>query len=183
MLQLSIKVVLLCLLITGQRGQTVWMMDLRNMSWPSDRDKDRMVKCSFGDLLKTSNRKHHQKELVFEAYTNKDLCVVHYLEQYKKRTEKLRGGEQRFFITSRPPHGGVSRSTIARWTKEGLSKSGVDTDIFTPHSTRAASTSKAAGRVKLSTILKTAGWRRSSTFAKFYHKEIISSGMTMEDLQ
>ena len=87
LLQLSIKVVLLCLLVTGQRGQTIWKMDLRNIYWPNHGDEDQMVKCSFGDLLKTTTRKKHQKELVFEAYPHsKALCVVHYLKQYKKRT-------------------------------------------------------------------------------------------------
>lgn len=182
LLQLSIKVVLLCLLVTGQRGQTIWKMDLRNISWPNHGDEDQMVKCGFGDLLKTSTRKKHQKELVFEAYPHsKALCVVHYLKQYKKRTEKLRGGEQCLFITSRPPYKGVSRSTLANWTKKGLEKGGIDTKIFTPHSTRAAATSKMAGRVSLKTIMRTAGWRRSSTFAKYYHKEIVS-GLKIDDL-
>lgn len=183
LLQLSVKVVILCLLVTGQRGQTVHKMDLRNMAWPNKHDKEKVVTCSFGDPLKTTNKKNHQKQLTFEAYPHdKALCVVHYLQEYVKRTENLRGEESSLFITSRPPHKGVARSTIAQWTKKGLAMSGIDTAVFTPHSTRAASTSKAVGRVCLDTILKTAGWRRSSTFGKFYHKEITSSGLKIKDL-
>ena len=183
LLQLSMKVVMLCLLITGQRGQTVWKMDLRNMAWPNKNDKEKIVTCSFGDPLKTTDKKNHQKQLSFEAYPHdKALCVVHYLQRYVKRTENLRGEENRLFITSRQPHNKVARSTIAQWTKKVLAKSGIDTATFTPHSTRAASTSKAANRVCLKTIMKTAGWRRSSTFGKFYHKEIISSGLKIKDL-
>ena len=177
--QLSIKTTLLCLLVSGQRGQTIWLMDLRNLDIQSDH-----IKCKFGDLLKTSSVKSHQQELVFQAYPkDKSLCVVHYLKQYILRTKKVRReGENRLFIISRPPHGAVSRDTIARWTKEGLHKSGIDTAIFSAHSTRAASTSKAKETVKLSTILTTAGWRGSSTFARFYDKPIVKTGWSMDKL-
>ncbi|GFO41893.1 histone-lysine N-methyltransferase SETMAR [Plakobranchus ocellatus] len=50
---------------------------------------------------------------------------------------------------------------------------GIDVTIFTAHSTRAASTSKAlkAG-VPLTTIMSVAGWSQSSTFARFYKKDV-----------
>ena len=35
--QLSMKVVLLCLLVSGQRGQSIHLFDIRNMSWERDR--------------------------------------------------------------------------------------------------------------------------------------------------
>ena len=69
------------------------------MSWPKSGDKEKIVKCSFGDLLKTSSKKAHQSELEFTAYPhNKELCVVHYLEQYRKRTRNLRGGGNRAYL-------------------------------------------------------------------------------------
>ena len=165
--QLSIKVVLLCLLVSGQRGQTIYMFDTRNMSW----DKDR-VSCRFGDLLKTSNPKHHQDEIVFKAFEDKRLCVVTYLKAYKERTEPLRGRETRFFISTRKPYKGVSRDTIRRWTKQGMIKAKIDMNIFKPHSTRAASSSKAAKFVGLKTILRTVGWRTADTFTTFYKKKV-----------
>lgn len=166
--QLTVKVVLLCLLVTGQRGQTIWLMDLRNLVWSKDD-----VRCTFGDLLKTSGPGKHQTELVLGSFPqDKTLCVVHYLKQYVKRTKPFRGTETRLFISWKAPHQAVSRDTIRRWTKTGLSKAGIDMNIFTPHSTRAASTSKAVQKVPLKTILKTVGWRRPSTFAVFYHKSV-----------
>ena len=33
LLQLTLKVVLLCLLVSGQRGQALWLLDLRNITW------------------------------------------------------------------------------------------------------------------------------------------------------
>ena len=166
LVQLSIKVVLLCLLVSGQRGQTIHLFNLKNMSWGRDR-----VTCRFGDLLKTSTPKH-QDELVFKHFVDKRLCVVHYLNAYKIRTAALRGQESNFFISVRKPHSKVSRDTIRRWTKQGLLQAGIDMNIFTPHSTRAASSSKAAKAVGLRTILKTVGWRSASTFTTFYKKKI-----------
>ena len=169
--QLTLKVLLLCLLVTGQRGQAMWLMDLRNMSWTRHE-----VRCRFGDLLKTSSPAHHQSEIVFGAFPDdKSLCVVRYLTQYKKRTRDLRGSETRLFVSWKTPHKAVSRDTIRRWTKLVLQKAGIDMTIFTPHSTRAASSSKAAQHVPLKTILKTVGWRRQSTFATFYQKSVMDS--------
>ena len=178
LLQLSMKVVMLCLLITGQRGQTIWSLNIQNITWGKD-----YVKCRIGDILKTSSSKHHQDELKFDAYPqSKALCVVHYLNKYVQRTQKLRGKEQKLFISTRPPYKGISRETLARWTKECMEKSGVNMKIFTPHSTRSASTSKAATRIMMPTILKTAGWRSSSTFAKYYKKPILDEGTNVKHL-
>ena len=70
------------------------------------------------------------------------------------------------------PHQEVGRQTISRWLKTTLAMSGIDTSIFTAHSTRMASTSKAAAMgVGLQTILKTAGWHGAQNFKKFYHRE------------
>ena len=50
--------------------------------------------------------------------------------------------------------------------------------VFTPYSTRAAATSTAArASVPIQTILKTAGWSRESTFAKYYKKPLSNPGM------
>ncbi|KAH3886537.1 hypothetical protein DPMN_010548 [Dreissena polymorpha] len=51
---------------------------------------------------------------------------------------------------------------------------------FGPHSVRAAATSKAyMNDVPINVIFKTAGWSYSSTFAKFYKKDI--AGASKED--
>ena len=60
---------------------------------------------------------------------------------------------------------------------------GVDVNTFTPHSTRAAATSKASGTVKLGTILKSAGWRNARTYAKFYNKPIEEDGWNASALK
>ena len=44
--------------------------------------------------------------------------------------------------------------------------------VFTPHSTRDASTSAVVGGIPTDTILKTAGWSSDNVFRKFYRREI-----------
>ena len=55
---------------------------------------------------------------------------------------------------------------------------GVDSNIFSAHSTRGAASSKAAAvGVPIDSILATANWSRSSTFSKYYHRDIHPPGM------
>ena len=57
-----------------------------------------------------------------------------------------------------------------------MEKSGIDVNLFKPHSTRAAATSKAFLKsVPLEHILSVAGWSSSDTFAKFYKKPVINT--------
>ena len=87
--QLSIKTVLLCLLVSGQRGQTIWLMCLENVKVFRDR-----ITCAIGDPTKTTNASRHTSELVFKEYNKKSLCVKHYLAQYINRTKPLRSKEK-----------------------------------------------------------------------------------------
>ena len=55
-----------------------------------------------------------------------------------------------------------------------MSKAGIDTSIFSPHSTRSAASSTAKkGQVPIDTILKTGRWRSMKSFGRFYDKEIV----------
>ena len=53
------------------------------------------------------------------------------------------------------PHNAVARSTVAGWVKQILIVSGIDTDIFKPHSACSASSSHAMlSGLSLSDVLK-----------------------------
>ena len=69
---------------------------------------------------------------------------------------------------------GISvESTIGRWIKDQLKEAGIDTSIFSAHSTREAAGSKAlANGVPLKSILNQGHWARESTFAKFYQRDV-----------
>ena len=101
---------------------------------------------------------------------------IHTLKACLHRTETIRDDEQQFFISFVQQHKSASRDTISRWARIVLQKSGIDTKIFTSHSTRAASASKAKQKnVPLNQILSQVGWSTAHTFRKFYDKPIVSS--------
>lgn len=107
--QLSLKVLTLCI-ITGQSGQTVRLMDIRNMSWSKPE-----ARCRIGDFTKTSAPGKHQQELVFQAFpADRRLCPVTYLYAYYKGTKALRGSETKLFVSWRDPQAGMSRDTLRR---------------------------------------------------------------------
>ena len=112
------------------------------------------------------------------------MCPVSTLRVYLTRTASLRqGGGNRpnpLFISFRKPHSPVSAGTIARWIKSLLQDSGIDTDSFSAHSTRAAATSAAKRKgLAMADILKMAGWSRVSTFERFYFKPTPSNNMRL----
>ena len=60
---------------------------------------------------------------------------------------------------------------VGHWIKDSLQLAGINTEVFTAHSTRGASTTCAATRgVPIGDILKAAIWCSSSTFEWFYYR-------------
>ena len=61
-----------------------------------------------------------------------------------------------------------------------LESSGIDSHKCTPHSTRAAATSRAKQKdVSLDVILAHVGWNSAETFQKFYDKPVIPANNVM----
>ena len=106
------------------------------------------------------------------------LCVVTRLNEYIERTESLRSVESRLFIGYVKPHKGVSKDTISQWIRTDMTDAGIDINVFKPHSTRSAATSKVLQScVPIQDILKLAGWSNQRTFDRFYNKPVnYSSG-------
>ena len=92
---------------------------------------------------------------------------------YEEKTKDRRGElhHSYLFISLIKPYKQVTSSTIARWIKSILAKSGIDTNIFKAHSVRGASTSAAADAgVTTNDILNAADWSNDSVFQKFYYR-------------
>lgn len=168
---LSYKLVMLLALTTGQRLQTLHAMDIRNIVFSED-----SIKIRIGNLLKQSRVGNHLHEIYIESYKlDEDVCVVKTLGVYLSKTESLRGDETQMFIALQKPYKPVTKSTLGRWIKSVLLGAGIDMTMYTPHSTRAASTSLAAGKVPIDTVLKTAGWKKDCVFRKFYKREVTNN--------
>ena len=165
---LTKKVTMLLLLLSGQRGQSIHLLDIRNMTLTKS-----SVTFRIGDPLKQTRPGKHIGEIAVKAYApDRRLCLITALSSYIDLTKNLRGNETRLLLTHRKPYKGASIDTIRRWVRQTLLAAGIDLAIFSPHSTRAASSSKVATKLPIATILTTAGWSRESTFAKYYNKKV-----------
>ena len=165
--QLSHKLVSLCALTTGQRAQTLSLLNLRNINII-----DGVVKFNITELVKTSKANKQQPTVILSMYSpDKTLCVVRTLLEYIKRTKYIRKDNLKLFLSYVPPHGEVGVETICRWLKQSLVSSGIDVSVFKAHSFRSASTSAAASKgLPVNIILETAGWSNAKTFATFYNR-------------
>ena len=169
LLELSEKLAVLFMLLSGQRCQTIHTIKLSDINILSDK-----VVCYISEVLKQTKPGVHIAPIEIHRYdVDEKLCLLKTLQDYLVRTQILRGGENKLFISSVKPHGAVTKSTISRWIKSVLKKSGIDVTVFGAHSCRAASTTAAAEKgLPIETIMKAAGWSTSSTFAVFYKKNI-----------
>lgn len=165
---LTLKLVILIALVTGQRGQSIWLMDLQHMT--EGKDSYRFL---IQEKVKQSAPGRAQPELLLSGYPkDRKICVVKTMKEYLTRTKTLRTSTK-LFISYIGQHKPASRDTISRWIKDIMVRAGIDVQRFAPHSTRSASVSRASSKnVPLNTILRTAGWSNQCTFAKFYNKDV-----------
>lgn len=168
---LTKKTVMLLALCTAHRAQTLANIRIKNII-----SRDNGVEIRILDLIKTSGPGREQPLLVLPRFLEKpQLCVASTVIQYLKVTEKIREGKEKLFLAVKRPYSEVGSQTISRWVKSVLTESGIDTTVFTAHSTRHAATSTAFLKgVDLNIIRKTAGWSNSSQmFAKTYNRPVV----------
>lgn len=173
---LSKKLVLLLSIATGQRLQT-----LANIRINDIKKSKEEIQIRVPARLKTSRPNAAQPLLILPFLREKPLlCVASALIIYIKKTEKLRGQEEKLFIAIRKPFKKVSVQTISRWINQSLKEAGIDIKIFSAYSIRHASTSAALAKgVDIETIKRTAGWStKSLMFSKFYNRPIIPNNKT-----
>ena len=146
---LSQKLLMLCLILSGQQGQTIHLFDTRNMTLSNSH-----TSFILGDIVKTTAPGRHTGQVTFLAFApDRRLCIITVLREYLKHSHDSRGETTQLFITLCKPHGPATRDTLRRWAKITLSKAGVNV-VFRLHSVRSASTSlAAASQLSLNTIM------------------------------
>ena len=143
-------------------------------------DKNFMVINSEGATfqlpgLSKTQKDCNPKEVFYCRFTqNRKICVVDCLCEYLKRSAEFRKSDDSqdpLIRTTVKPHKGVTPNTVSNWIKDIMSLSGINTSKFKAHSTRGASTSKAACKgISVNEILKMADWSNVNTFSRFYHR-------------
>lgn len=174
------KLVTLLALTTGHRIQTLSFIKLNNIVYT-----DSGITINISDLIKTSRHGGEQPILKLSYYNQKrEICPVHTVISYIKLTKHNRKEINDLIITCKRPYKKASTQTIGRWIKSTMKEAGIDTSIFSSHSTRHASTSAAlrAG-MTVDAIRKCAGWsRNSSVFAKFYNRPVLEDDNNISNL-
>lgn len=152
--KLSKKLVTLLALITGQRMQTLALIDVRNIEETNGR-----MEVKIPDGIKTSAVNRLQSMLPIHFFVRDlTICPATALKDYLDRSKTLRGSENKLFISFNKPYKQVSSTSLSRWIKNVLSLSGINTEEFSEYSTHHASTSMAnKSGVHNDLIRKTAG--------------------------
>lgn len=170
---ISQKLATLLVLCTGQRVQTISVIRLTNI-----KVSDKGIQIFINERIKTTNVNKPQPCFSLPIFNeNPELCVARLLLHYMDLTKPIRKEEEFLFLSTRQPHKRASKDTIARWIKDVLKKAGVNTEIFSAHSTRHASTSAALRKgVPLDLVRQSAGWSNNSqVFARFYNRPLVDN--------
>lgn len=170
LVDLTDKTVMLLALSTAHRAQTLASIEINNI-----RKSASGLEIIITKLIKTSGPGRSQPVLIIPEFKEKpELCVASTVLEYLAKTAVFRGTETVLFLAKRKPYKKVGSQTISRWIKGVMEKSGINTNMFTAHSTRHASTSAAYVKgVSLDVIRMTAGWsKRSEVFARYYNRPI-----------
>ena len=137
---LTFKVVVLVLLVTGQRIQTLAVLSLDFMTVDLNAKN---ITFKIFDLIKQSRPGFRNPIVLLKNFPSDiSLCVVTFLLEYIKRTSRVRSSPY-LFVSFQKPHLVVSKNTLARWVKTVMQMANIDTCIFKPHSIRSASPSAA----------------------------------------
>ena len=177
---LTHKLVLLMLITSCQRVQTLSTFKLIDLLWSQD---NHTVVFRLSETLKHTKR-GSLGVITFRSFKDDPrVCVIRALKEYISRTSELRKGKGKdteyLFITTVPPFNRASRTSIARWTKCTLQAAGIETKMFTAHSVRGASTSKLADlHVSVQQIMEKGAWKVQSTFQKFYNKTLLPTDVS-----
>ena len=167
--QLTLKVTMLMALVSACRGQELKVLNLENMV----RSRD---KVTFYITERTKSYKHRPlTTVVFNQYEHSEnLDVVACINAYIVATQAQRDTDAKtsqFLISYQDPHEPIGTATIARWLRTVMEEAGVNTKIYTPHSTRSAATSKAKCKgMTTKLILDTVNWSNARTFQRFYDR-------------
>ena len=109
--ELTYKLVMLIALVSAQRGQTIPLLNIKNMTKTGS-----SYFFAITELTKTKKPGHKADIITLMAFTpDIRLCVYHCLEEYIQQTEKLRSDDGQLFISFNRPHNKVSRETVRRW--------------------------------------------------------------------
>ena len=130
--ELTLKLVMLIALTTGQRCQTLTFLDTSEQYMQKN---DTCLNFALTQHLKQDKPGKVFGNVRLYKYPVRELCVYEILDSCLRPTEKLRNSSK-LLVSYIKPYKAVTSSTIGRWIKTLLGQAGADTEIFSGHSTR-----------------------------------------------
>ena len=156
---LTQELIILLLLLGAHRLSTVKSFCINNMVL-----NDLSVTFIPSEVLKHSRKCNPLDKFEYKAYEDETLCVIACPKEYISRRNKHEGlTTDQLIITHRKPFKGASIDKMKRWIKDIF----IVNDIvnFSPHSCRAASSSKAKRiDVDINEIIKRGCWKNRKNF-------------------
>jgi hypothetical protein len=164
--RLTRRTLTLFLIATGQRLQALYSL-LRSDIIMSENS----MRIKYKTKLKSNNPKTNPLVLRFIRHEDKRLCVFTHIVAYLGHP-LTKGAEPKVFGTVKVPVKEASPATVSRLVKQTLAEAGIDA-CYGAYSARHASTSGAArAKIPLNQIMASAGWKRESTFTRFYNRPL-----------
>jgi len=167
---LTLKLSSLMAIASASRASEICYLDIRYLVKGKDSYEFHFVK-----LTKSWRRGKPRPKICFHFLTEEPaLCICKTIDQYLTRSKGWRSDQDtQLLLSHRNPHDPVAVGTVSRWLMELLDLAGINTDTFSGHSTRHASTSKAkAVGIPLKEIVKKGQWSSDSMFRSRYCQEV-----------
>ena len=161
---LTLKTLALVALSCSDRGQTLHLMNIRDMEYEGEH-------LNFIINSRVKNTRKYLKPKVVKCICtdNPHLNVASYVSHYIDVTKRYRGPNDIQLFISWKTHKPVSKQTISRWLTSVLKLSGINTDVYQGHSFRGAGLSKAFAKgASLPSILAAGDWKQVQTFKSYY---------------
>ena len=167
---ISSKLVMLLALTSLFRVSEIVAIDFRSIAFSGP-----VVKFALSRLRKSQHKGSLQVFSLNRLNSSPLICPVSCLKRYIFVTRDFRNESTNsgLILGLRSPHPPIRASIIGRWIKLLLSETGVDTTIYSAHSTRGASASKAMGAgISIESILRTGSWASECVFSRHYNRPI-----------
>lgn len=174
--QLSLKLVMLLLITSCQRIQTVEALKLSGR-----------LRGGSDVVFRLNTRLKHNTRGALEIVQFKPfpqdvrLCVVTTILHYIERTKDIRKAQDQLILSFAPPYHKVTSNTMSHWVRELLGMTGLDNSVFTTHSVRSAVSSQLLRlNVPIHDIMAKASWKSESTFRRYYNKPLMDPDSSHE---
>lgn len=174
LVDLTSKLAMLLALATQARSSDLASISFRSVSFAST---DTM-QFTVIQPKERAGANQSRKEHVAALGPGEPLCPVACTQRYLEvttplRTPAIRQADRLLLITKRP-HSPATAQTIANWNKSTMDRAGVDTEVYTAHSIRMASTSKALDAGVDSAVVASSKWASQATMNKHYNRSSIA---------